>query len=480
MKQFQEALKPLQIKLNLQKFLSYFCKVMFVWAVLGFLLMIVSRFIFLPDVYLWIGGGFVVALLGAVLATLAKPILWKEVVSKADDMGGLQVMMTTYELLEKEDRSTIEDLVIEKGFTLLKEEDFSKKYVLQLPNRLLYVMGCILILTLCVGFLPVPRTEEAVVYSNLKLETVESLLKELDTLNLEKEEKAEIKEVLKNLQKELKTASEKSVSEKAIQEAQETLKALEKNGTQKDIQSIAQALQNNPATSTFAQALNGGSSADMQEALQELLNHFTEMSMQEKMELAESMGDLSSMMGNQSLMSAFSMMQSALSGSDGASMSETLQNLQGLLSEAMQQQQSLQEALQQMNQSLGAGAGAGNGAGNNESGGEGSGEGAGSGMGEGAGLGGSGVGNGSGEYEGEYEREAYGQGSYQTQVDGIDHETNQKTYTEQKIMGSDGVAVPYKELFVDYQTQALEVLEQENVPYGMRELVATYFSTLEE
>lgn len=478
MKQFQEALKPLQMKLSLQKFLSYFCKAMFVWAVLGFLLMIVSRLVFLPDVFLWIGGSFFVALFGAILATLVNPIIWKEVVSKADDMGGLQVMMTTYELLEKENRSTIENLVIEKGFTLLEEENFSKKYVLQLPNRLLYVMGCILILTVCVGFLPVPRTEEVAVYSNLKLETVESLLKELDTLNLPKEEKAEIKEVLKNLQKELKTASEKSVSEKAIQEAQEALKALEKNGTQKDIQSISQALQNHSATNAFAQAINGGTSADMQQSLQELLENFAEMSMQEKMELAESMGDLSSMMGNQSLMSAFSMMQSALSGSDGASMSETLQGLQELLSEAMQQQQSLQEALQEMNQSLGAsdGAGAGNGMGE----GTGEGEGSGSGMGEGAGLGGSGVGSGSGEYEGEYEREAYGQGSYQTKVDGTDHETNQTTYTEQKIMGSDGVVVPYMELFVDYQTQALEVLEQENVPYGMRELVSTYFSTLEQ
>ncbi len=51
--------------------------------------------------------------------------------------------------------------------------------------------------------------------------------------------------------------------------------------------------------------------------------------------------------------------------------------------------------------------------------------------------------------------------------------------TEHRTMGEAGESLPYERVYQTYRNEAMKTLEEENVPYGMREMVAEYFSALE-
>ena len=54
------------------------------------------------------------------------------------------------------------------------------------------------------------------------------------------------------------------------------------------------------------------------------------------------------------------------------------------------------------------------------------------------------------------------------------------TYSETQSGGVNGQSVPYDKVVVDYKNQALKETENGNIPYGMKEVIAEYFSGLEK
>lgn len=59
------------------------------------------------------------------------------------------------------------------------------------------------------------------------------------------------------------------------------------------------------------------------------------------------------------------------------------------------------------------------------------------------------------------------------------NESGQTSMTEHRTMGEAGESLPYERVYQTYRNEAMKTLEEENVPYGMREMVAEYFSALE-
>jgi hypothetical protein len=52
---------------------------------------------------------------------------------------------------------------------------------------------------------------------------------------------------------------------------------------------------------------------------------------------------------------------------------------------------------------------------------------------------------------------------------------NQKAYVD----GETGEIVPYNEVFGEYKKEAIAAVEKDGVPYGIRDIVMDYFSSLE-
>ena len=63
---------------------------------------------------------------------------------------------------------------------------------------------------------------------------------------------------------------------------------------------------------------------------------------------------------------------------------------------------------------------------------------------------------------------------------GIRTEDGEGTVTDKQVIGSAGESVPYDQVFQAYQERALQSLSDESIPYGVRELVSDYFSSLEK
>jgi hypothetical protein len=94
----------------------------------------------------------------------------------------------------------------------------------------------------------------------------------------------------------------------------------------------------------------------------------------------------------------------------------------------------------------------------------------------------SGQGRGSGHQETEkiYTRKAENMSGYQTQLQGQQNEQGQTNITREQTIGERGQSLPYEQVYQSYRNNALRDIENSDVPYGMRELVSEYFSTLEQ
>ncbi len=192
-------------------------------------------------------------------------------------------------------------------------------------------------------------------------------------------------------------------------------------------------------------------------------------------------------MSNEDLAKALEQLAEAME--NGTVSAEVLDQLSEQMSAQSAQNAELREALQNANQALGDAnaqmpqAGQGEGQGQGQGAGQGEGQGQGQGAGQGAGgAGGSGSGRGSGHIDGEevFTRNAADKADYDTQVNGTKNEGGDTSLTEQKMIGDEGERLPYEQVFHSYQNDAMKALEEQDTPYGMRQLVSDYFSTLEK
>lgn len=488
MKDFQRALASLRRRLVLEAFLRYFLWCMITASGAALAVLVLSAFVVLPERFLAVGVLWLAGLLAAVsLAFVWKRPDWRAVAMAADRLGGRERMITALELLQREKRNEMEELAVRDGMRMAKERDFGKEYRFRPPKKPVGILILLLALVCGAAFLPSPKEEGVEAYTQAEIARIEKVSKEIEkeeTLN--SEERAAFRKQTQALTKELKKAATKKDAEQAVQKAQQEMKTLEKNSVPKDLRQMAQALENKEQTKALADALRQADSEKIQAAMQSLMEQLAALSAEQQAELAQMLAEAAEGLSDEELREALEALAQALE--NGGALTAAGEKLAAAMAAQASQNASLRAALQKMNGQLagggnqGQGQGQGEGQGQGQGQGEGQGQGQGQGSGQGQGQGQSqGQGRGQGHAEGEriFTREAAGKAGYDAELKGQENEGGQTSVTEHRTMGEVGESLPYERVYQDYRNEAMKTLEEEDVPYGMREMVAAYFSALE-
>lgn len=482
MGKFQTLLAPLRRKLLLECFIQRLVKFWLAASVVGLAVVLLSKIIFMPDaviiVFLIFGGVFLFTIGYAVV----KRPKWQEAATVADALGGQERMITALELLQKQESTEIEKMAIEDGLAFGTKMDFAKEYGMRLPKKVFLWMLLIIILTMATGFLPSPREENAEIYAKAKLEQIEKGIKEVKKDEaLSTGEKKLLQKELSALSKELKRAPSKEKGEDAVQKTQQELKKLEKDSVSRDLKQLAQEFAKQEITAPLAEAAEKGDAKAMEEAIAKFQEQLKQLTKEQLAALGKQMGAAAGQMSNEDLAKALEQLAEAME--NGTVSSEQLDQLRTQMVAQSAQNQELRKALENANQILGET----NGQQSQGSQGEGQGAGQGQGQGLGAGQGASGqgtggAGRGTGHIENEevFTRKAADKADYDTQVSGAKNEGGDTSLTQQKTIGEVGERLPYEQVFQSYQNDAMKALDEQDTPYGMRQLVSDYFSTLEK
>ena len=513
---FLRLLRPLRRKLATERFCKRLLYLETAAALLSTILVICSKWIAIRYVWLYCIGlfalGFCVAWFWSFVLRRVTP---KEIMETADALGAKERMVTTWELLERTPQNEVERLAVEDGMEMAKHENFAKQYHMQLPKKVAIVGLCMLLLLVAAGFVPVQREQEVALYAQIQLDKIEQIKEEVKE-DMTKEEQKQFEEVVSSLEWELKQAKTEAEAKQAIQEAQQEMKQLQKESVSEDLKNLADALQTQESTAPAGQTLAQGNTGASEQAMQQLANALQNMTDAQKQQLAAQLQQAMEGMTSQEMQQAMQDLQNALE--NGTDPSDALEQLGNAASQQAQQNAGLRNGLQKMNEGVGQSSGQGtsgqsqSGAQNGEAqqtqnngengengqngqngqsgqngqngqnGQSGNGSQGGSG-GTGAGLGNQpgGDGRGSGHVDAEeiYTRGAADKGGYDAELGGTDSGEGQTTTTEGTTTGQRGESVPYEQVYQEYRDEAIRQMDNSDVPYGMRELVSDYFSTLE-
>ena len=508
MKEFLRLLRPLRRKMTAERFLRcvVYCETAAVTVCAAVVL--VSKFQPWSGVWIFCIVSLLLGLAAAAIWTLLlKKVSDKEIAEAADALGGAQRMITTMELLRRQQKNAVEALAVADGMEQAKTVNFAKQYSVSLPKRWCRCFLLAVVLFLAAGFVPVQRESEAAVFADAQLEKIERVKKEVaQTEEMTKEEKKLFAETVKTLEQRLKTAQTKKEAEDVVRQAQQEMMQLEKESVSEDLRRLAEALQEGSGMESLAQALEKGDGQTMERAIAKMQEMLSQMTAQEQAALAAQLAAAAAQMNDAQLRQALEALQQA--PEEDGDLASALESLRQAALQQAQENSGLRSGLQKLNRSVGQSAvhigrshtnssagsgeteesdggegnnGSGNGAGEGENG-SGSGN-AGTSAGNGGigtGTGGSGRGVGHAEPEKIYTRSAAEKGSYDAQLQGTDTQSGQTTVTQQRTMGEAGESVPYDQVYQQYRNDAMRTLESSSVPYGMKELVSEYFSTLEQ
>ncbi len=494
MKKFQELLRPLGRKIVLERFLAW----LFYFGIGGgagcLLAVLFSKWVEVPMLWLVCVVFLILSLLASLCCTfLVHPVHMKETAEKADALGGAERMITTLELLEKEDWNPVERLAVADGMQKAEETDFSKQYKLHLPKKAGICALVLLVLAGACSFLPVVREKETSTYAKAKLERIEQVKEETQQEDMTKEEKKAFTEVLHNLEKGLKKAKTTERAKEVVQETQKEMKRLEKKSISPDLRKLAETL--SPYDKDMAKAMENGKAEEIAKKWEQLASLLSSMTAEEKAALAEKLGEAVEAMSDEELQKALEELEELLK--NNGDLEKALDKVGKAAQKAASKGNAMRVGLQKANTAL-AQKGAepvpmesqNSGQGKSDQGQSGQGQ---SGQGQsgqgqsgqrqggnGAGAGGRGRGFGHGEHEKVFTRSAQGKSGTDVQLQGTDTENGSYTTTEQRITGGNGEVLPFGEVYGQYKNEAMTAIENQEIPYGMKELVSDYFSVLEQ
>lgn len=504
---FLRLLRPLRRKLTAERFCKRLLYLETIAALLSAILVLCSKWIAIRSVWLYCVGLFVLGLCIAWFwSFVLRRVTPKETVETADALGAKERMVTTWELLERVPQNEVERLAVEDGMEMAKHENFAQQYHMQLPKKVAVMGLCMLLLLAVAGFVPVQREQEAALYAQVQLEKIEQIKEEAEQ-DMTKEEQEQFEEMVSSLEWELKQAKTEAEAKQAVQDAQQEMKQLQKESVPDDLKDLADALQSQESTAPAGQTLAQGNAGASEQAMQQLANALQNMTDAQKQELAAQLQQAMDGMTSQEMQEAMQDLQDALE--NGTDPSDALQQLGNAASQQAQQNAGLRNGLQKMNEGMGQNSTTQNQSGdtsgaqqsNQQQNGEnnnanvqstqngqntqgtqsGQGEGSSGGSGGSAGdqAGGNGRGNGHLDAEEVYTRGAADKAGYDAELGGTDSGAGQTTTTEGTTAGQRGESVPYEQVYQQYRDEAIRQMDNSDVPYGMRELVSDYFSTLE-
>lgn len=513
MKELKRLLKPLKKKITVNNLIYHIFRSMAAGAGIIFAILICSKLVYVPQKGAICAGIAVLSLAAGIFLALVKHrVTDYEAAAEGDRLGYDERLITAYGILrDGHERTPMEELAVKDAVDTAKKARLAEGYKITFPRKLAVIIAIAVAASCLTGFAPdagvyvfTPSTEQA-------LKDTEEIKKSVnDDEGLSESFKEEYNKILKDLNKDLKKAKDAKEAKKLINDAQKELKKLEKKSLD-DKNNIKNALSDFGAGSEISSAMDLNDSEALAKALEKLMAEIENMTDEELEELSELLSELKESLtdeelkelleeaekaaseGNaqeaaaalsnaaQSAISKSSKATSAINrtatslakASDGTGKSSDSESSEGSSGEGQGQGQGQQEG-----QNDGDGQGDGDGSGKGE--GEGEGQGDGTGQSQSSGEGGSGRGIGHAEPEKVYTRDAQGLEGSEEQLNSQQSEDGEVTYSETKSGGVNGTSVPYDSVISDYMEQALKESENGNIPYGMKEIIAEYFSGLEK
>lgn len=496
MEQLKKYLLKLKIKLLFELWYKLFLKFFIAGMIIMIVFAVISKWNYLCDSKLFFIIVLTVVLLCSFAMTYFKRITWQKTAEQADKLGYEERFITALELLEKNTvLNNMEQLAVKDAFQKANECELHKKYQLTLPKKQIQILVLLFAVLFGTSFITTTQQKEAERYSFAQLKKIEEVKKEIDR------EKEFDEDVLKAFDKEmdsitknLKRAQTLEESKKLVEEAQQAIKALEKDSIPEDLKKTAEKLSQSEKTKELANALEQGDTQQINNQMDKLLSQMENMSQQELEQIAQAMNDMVKELSDEELKELLENLSEQLSKGNLAQANIKGQALKGKLATLSNQNKELIQNMENLNQALASENTTSKTEHSGQSGqlGEGQGQGQGEGEQSGMGQGGSGQGGGEGSNSGQgrgsghqqtekiYTRKAENMSGYSTQLQGQQNEQGQTNITREQTIGEIGQSVPYEQVYDSYRNNALRDIENSDVPYGMRELVSEYFSTLEQ
>lgn len=512
MKELKRLLKPLKNKIIINNLILRLFQTVLIGFAAVLLIAVFSKFLYIPfKIYICVGIIILAVLIGVILSFTKYKITDYKIAEEGDKLGCNERLITAYGILNNGCEPTqMEQLAVGDAVNTAKNMDFNKNYKIKFPKKLAIVTAILLAASCLTGFAPDAGVYEFTHTTKQALEEVKKIEKSInDDKAISEDFKSEYNKILKDLNKNLKCAKDAKDAKKQIDDAQKELKKLE-NKSLADKENIKNSLTDFKAGSDIASAMDANNEESLAKAMEQLAAEIESMSEEELAELAKQLEQLEENLTDEELKELMEEAEKAAQAADaGKSAGSISKAAKSSLSKSLSASSAVSRTASSLakasdgtgknatstpnkngNKSTGqngkddGNSNSGDNPGNGSNGGEGSQNGqSGSGTsngGSGSEPGGKGRGFGHAETEKIYTMNAENIAGKQEQLNSQQTDEGETTYSETKSDGVNGQSVPYDTVVRDYKEQALKETENGNIPYGMKEVIAEYFSGLEK
>lgn len=513
MKELKSILKPLRRKLFLEKAFNIFLVGVSGGLFISALLLLLSKFVYISDRALIIAGIITISAAVSLFYALFKYPSFLDAAAAGDSLGYKERFITAFYVKEGTD---VYDLVMKDAVHKAKSGALTKKYRLTIKRSYIKILLLSLAALFICGFVPSPKAnvlEERKVLKEKVLEKIkeidenkEELLKEANPKQAKDTEK-----IIKELKKELKSAKTEAEALKASQKAQESLKKLAEKPEQKDLKELAESLKSHEATKSLGEALENGNTEEIREEMEALNELLQNASPEDLKEIAEAFNEAAENLSkDNALRENVKNLSNALNSGSISDLNDAWSEYGEIMNQLSQDNPEFKKAVDKFNQTVsgsqsqnenkennggqesnsGEGENSGengqnsqsgqngqNGQnGNSQSGQNGNGQGQSQGQGNSSGQG---SGKGHKENEEIYSRGFQDKAHTDINIEGTVGESGQYEEQTQQTIGEKGEMLPYDQVYGNYKEEALNTLEDYDIPYGMKEIVKDYFTSLE-
>lgn len=492
MEQLLKYLRPLKNRIHLKFIISTALTALTLALALDAVLVLFSKFRYVYGVF-DIAAVLPVAILATalIMCQFMRPSDYKTA-RIADSLGYKERFVTSMEIMLKKNPSQLEQMVLDDAVNCAKNADFKALYGIKPERYMLIAPLAAALLFAAAYFVPIQPSEELAAQQEMHElldESIKSMTEKIDTSNLTAKQKKEIKSELNSLKKELSKADNKSEAVNTIMKGQTKLKKIVENSENEQLKAIGSKLSQNKATQNIGEMLESGNIEQFNEEIKNLNDNLKNMTGDEIKELGKALKAAAQTSGideetKQLLDELGDTLQNELTDEQLAEVSQNLSEFSDKINELAKQNKDIRDAIEKLNKDLAKTS--------EELGGAATQSGSGTQQGQqgqpvqGQGMGQSQQGQSGGTQRGSgtipnanvYTSNAQQYGDYDAELNGNGNDgTGDKIKTG--TSGEKGEIVPYTDVYNEYKNEAMKNIEQDEIPYGVKDIVRDYFSSLE-
>lgn len=510
MKELLKELKPLKIKIILEIFVNWIMIGLMIGLGLSSIIIIISKFVFVDKILIKIFVALVIGLVfGLIMSVVKRPNI-KKLAVVGDALGFKERFITAVEILNsgKKDEP-ISKLVIKDAVETAKNADFKRLYKINISNKRYIALALAILVIVVSGFIPSWKSEQIKNQAELQ----QNINKEINNIKeLSNESKdAELKKELQQLKNELKKSKSTSEIVKAIQKTQQQLKKIENKSVAKDLKELGEKLSENELTKALGESLNSASSEDIKQQIEKIKDLINRMPKENLETLAKQINKMSDELSeNNELKDLIKNLAENLNSSDYEKATGTIDNISTKLNQLSEENKEVRQATDKINKELNDSTKnmqndaqqnnseqpnkqnnqqqnnseqsnkQNNQQQNNSSPSNQQGSSNQQGQEQSSNPSGSGGKRGHGSIPNEniYTRDLQNISGTEVQLQGQKNSGGTLEEAERKGDGEAGEIISYDKVYEQYKQDALKSLNEDNIPYGMKNLVEDYFSSL--